>query len=274
MIEALSFEFMQNALIAGLLSAVACGMVGALVVVGRMVFLAGGIAHAAYGGIGLAFFMRWPVMPTALAFSLAASAAMAAVTKGGQARADTVIGAIWAVGMAVGIILVDLSPGFAADLMSYLFGSILAVSRQDILFMAALDAVLLVLTVIFYRDLLAMSFDAEYARTRGVPVTFLHFLLPAMTAVTVVMLIRVVGLILVIALITIPPYLAECHSRSLAAMMAWASLYGALFCTVGLFVSYHFNLTSGATIIGVAAATFLLAAAFGRARAALRARRS
>ncbi len=265
MIEALSYEFMQNALAAGLLAAVACGLVGALVVVGRMVFLAGGIAHAAYGGIGLAFFTGWPVMPCALGFSLLASGVMAGVTWRGQAREDTVIGALWAAGMALGIILVDLSPGFAGDLMSWLFGSILAVSRQDLLFMAGLDLLLLALVAVFYRDFLAFTFDREYALTRGAPVAFLHFLLPAMAALTVVMLIRVVGLILVMALLTIPPYLAERHSRSLAAMMARAALYGALFCSAGLLLAWHFDLTSGATIIAVAAAAFLLTAAAGRA---------
>ena len=174
MIEAFSYEFMQNALAAGLLAAVACGLVGALVVVGRMVFLAGGIAHAAYGGIGLAFYFGLPVMPCALGFSLLASGAMATVTRGGQAREDTVIGALWAAGMALGIILVDLSPGFAGDLMSWLFGSILAVSRQDLLFMAGLDALLLVLVVLFYRDFLAFTFDREYALTRGAPVAMLR----------------------------------------------------------------------------------------------------
>lgn len=267
MIEALSHEFMQNALAAGLLAALACGLVGALVVVGRMVFLAGGIAHAAYGGIGLAFYTGWPVMPCALGFSLLASGVMASVTWRGQAREDTVIGALWAAGMAMGIILVDLSPGFAGDLMSWLFGSILAVSRQDLLFMAGLDALLLLLVTVFYRDFLAFTFDREYALTRGAPVVLLHFLLPAMAALTVVMLIRVVGLILVMALLTIPPYLAERHSRSLAAMMVRASLYGALFCSLGLLLAWTFDLTSGATIIAVAASAFLLTACVDRLRA-------
>lgn len=266
MIEALSYEFMRNALAAGLLAALACGLVGALVVVGRMVFLAGGIAHAAYGGIGLAFYFGWPVMPCALGFSLLASGAMATVTRQGQAREDTVIGALWAAGMALGIILVDLSPGFAGDLMSWLFGSILAVSRQDLLFMAGLDALLLALVVFFYRDFLAFTFDREYALTRGAPVVLLHYLLPAMAALTVVMLIRVVGLILVMALLTIPPYLAERSSRSLAGMMTRASLYGGMFCTAGLLLAWRFDLTSGATIIAVASAAFLVAAGADRAR--------
>ncbi|MFZ5427824.1 MAG: metal ABC transporter permease [Thermodesulfobacteriota bacterium] len=263
MIEALSFEFMRNALLAGLLASVACGVIGSLVVVNRVVFVAGGISHAAYGGVGLAFFMGLPVLPVTVAFSLAVAAVMAAVTFGRRERADTVVGVLWAAGMAFGIILVDLAHGYNVDLMSFLFGSILAVPSFDLWLMACLDAVLLAVVVFNYRGFAAMSFDAEFAGLRGVPVRFLYFTMLAMIAVSIVMIIRVVGLILVIALMTIPPSLAERGCRSLGVMMLRSGLYAAFFCLAGLCVSYVFDLTSGASIIAVASACFFAARLWG-----------
>ncbi|QJB55170.1 metal ABC transporter permease [Pseudodesulfovibrio sp. zrk46] len=256
--DILQFDFMQNALMAGLLASIICGMIGTLVVVNRIVFISGGIAHASYGGVGLAFFLGLPVLPVTTAFTLLAALVMAKVTLHARERADTVIGVIWAAGMALGIILLDLTPGYNVDLMSYLFGSILAVPRSDIWIMAGLACVVFLAVVAFYRGFLVMSFDEEFARSRGVPVDFLYFLLISMVGLSVVMIIRVVGLILVIALLTIPPFIAERRTRSLDAMMILSTLLSAFFTVVGLFVSYLTNITSGASIIAVAAVCFFL----------------
>jgi zinc transport system permease protein len=264
MIEALQLEFMRNALVAGILVSLVCGVIGTLVVVNRIVFLAGGIAHAAYGGIGLAFFMDWPFVAGTTSFSLLAAAAMAAVTLKAKHRADAMVGVIWAVGMAAGVILLDLTPGYHVDLMSYLFGSILAVPASDLWQMGAIGAGVILVVAWYYNDLLAMSYDDEFARLRNVPVTFLYCLLLGMIAVTVVMIIRVVGLILVIALLTIPPFIAEKFTGSLRSMMVASSALSCLFTLTGLWLSYLLNLTSGATIILVAAAGFLLAHIWGR----------
>lgn len=257
MIEMLSHEFMQNAVWAGLLASAACGVIGSLVVVNRMVFLAGGVAHAAYGGVGIAFFFGLPVMGCAIGFTLAASLLMAAATARSTARSDAMVGVLWAAGMALGIMLVDMTPGYHGDIMSFLFGSILTVPLGDVQVMAGLDVVVVALAAVFYRDFLALSFDREFARARGAPVTALHFLLLAMTAVSVVMVIEVVGLILVIALVTIPASMAEPHVRSLKGMMVASTLLSAVFCMAGLALAYRFNLTSGATIIAVATISFL-----------------
>ncbi|MFW6335079.1 MAG: metal ABC transporter permease, partial [Desulfosalsimonas sp.] len=222
MIEVLQFEFMRNALVAGLFASLICGVIGTFVVVNRLVFLAGGIAHAAYGGIGLALFLGIPYIIGTLAFSLGAALIMTAVTLKSAHRSDTFIGVLWAVGMAVGVILTDLTPGYNVDLMSYLFGSILAVPSAEIWWMTALGAAVLVLTLVYYRDLLAISYDPEFASLRGVPVGPLYFLFMALVAVSIVFIIRVVGLILVIALLSIPPYIAEKYARSLGTMMALA----------------------------------------------------
>jgi zinc transport system permease protein len=267
MIEALQLEFMRNALAAGILVSVVCGVIGTLVVVNRIVFLAGGIAHAAYGGIGLAFFMGWPFLVGTAGFSLAAAGAMAAITLKAKHRADAMVGVIWAVGMAAGVVLLDLTPGYHVDLMSYLFGSILAVPASDLWQMGGIGAVVILIVTWYYNDFLAMSYDDEFARLRNVPVTFLYCLLLGMIALTVVMIIRVVGLILVIALLTIPPFIAEKFTRSLRTMMVASSILSCLFTLSGLWLSYLLNLTSGATIILVAAAGFILSHLGGHLRA-------
>jgi zinc transport system permease protein len=264
MLEALQYEFMRNALAAGLLASVICGVIGSLVVVNRIVFLSGGIAHAAYGGIGLAFFFGWPYLAGTLGFSLAAAMLMALVTLQARHRADTIIGVLWAVGMAIGVVLLDLTPGYNVDLMGYLFGSILTVPRQALWQMALVAAVNLVIVLGRYPEFLAMSYDEEFARIRGVPVRPLYLLMIAMIAVSVVVVIRVVGLILVIALLTIPPYIAEKYARSLLQMIGLAGLLSGGFTLTGLYLSYRFDLTSGATIILVAAAGFFVCLAWER----------
>ena len=258
MIEALHFEFMRNALLAGLLSSIVCGMIGTLIVVNRIVFLSGGIAHAAYGGIGIAFFFGLPHMVGTIGFSLIIAMSMAVITIKARHRADTIIGVLWAVGMALGVILLDLTPGYNVDLMSYLFGSILSVPDSDLIIMAAICVLVFLIVFYYYHDLLAMSYDEEFAQLRGVPVKFLYFLLIGMTALSIVMIIRVVGLILVIALLTIPPFIAEKFSKTLFQMMGISTALCAIFSVTGLWLSYAFNLTSGASIIMVAAAGFFM----------------
>ena len=256
--EALQFEFMRNALLAGFLTSVACGVIGSLVVVNRLVFISGGIAHAAFGGIGLAFFLGFSPLLGASLFSVAVALLMGAVSMKRKHRADTIIGVLWALGMALGIILIDLTPGYNADLMSYLFGSILTVPMSDIWLMLPLNVLILAAVCRYYREFLAMSYDEDFAFVVGVPVRVLYFALLCMTALSVVMIIRVVGLILFIALLTIPPYIAERYTTSLARMMLLSSLLGIVFTFFGLYLSYRFNLSSGATIILVGGLAFFL----------------
>ncbi len=264
MLEALQFEFMRNALAAGLIASVICGVIGALVVVNRIVFLAGGIAHAAYGGIGLSFFFGFPPLVGILGFSLVSSAIMATFTLKDKRRSDTFIGVLWAVGMALGVILLDFKKGYNVDLMSYLFGSILAVPFYEIKIMAALGLAVLLVVFFFYHDFLAMSYDQEFAMLRGVPVLPLYYLMIAMIAVSVVMVIKIVGLILIIALLTIPPYIAEKYTDCLASMMIVSAFLGMAFTLLGLWLAYAFDLTSGASIILVAASVFFVSSIFDR----------
>jgi len=258
MLDLLNLPFMQNALWASILTSIACGIIGSLVVVNRLVFLAGGVAHSAYGGVGLAFFLGLPVLPCTLGFTLFTSGLLGAITLNRNNRTDTVVGLIWAAGMAFGIILIDLTPGYNVDLMSYLFGSILTVPDSDLWVMLVMDLFIVGLVTILYRGFLVMSFDREYAKTLGLSVTFYYFLLLSLVAVSVVMIVRVVGLILVIALLTIPAYLAERKCLSLAQMMFKSILWSIVFCILGLWVSFTFNITSGASIIAVATLTFFI----------------
>jgi zinc transport system permease protein len=264
--EALQFEFFRNALAAGILASVLCGVIGTLVVVNRVAFLAGGVAHAAYGGIGMAFFFGWPVRFGTLGFALAAALVMAAVTRRDRERSDTVVGVLWAVGMAIGIVFADLTPGYNVDLMSYLFGSILAVPAGDLRFMAGVCFVVVVAVLSAYNAFLATSFDPEFARLRGLPADGFHFVLLAMIALSVVVTIQVVGLILVIAMLTIPPFIAERFSGSLKIMMAISAGLGTAFASLGLWMAYRWNLTSGAAIILVNGAAFFAVLGWERIR--------
>lgn len=266
MLEAFQSEFMRNALLAGLLASVGCGIIGTLVVVNRIVFISGGIAHAAYGGIGLAVFLGIPPLAGVAGFALVISTIMSAVTLKNKQRADTVVGVLWAVGMALGIILIDLTPGYNVDLMSYLFGSILAVPRADLFMMVLVDFGVLIIVGMLYNDFVAMSFDEEFATAMGVRVGMLYYLLLGMIALSVIMLIRIVGLVLIIALLTIPPFIAEKFCHSLRAMMATSVFLNVVFSFAGLWLSYRFNITSGATIIMVAAVFFFASAAWERGR--------
>jgi zinc transport system permease protein len=264
MVEALQFEFVQNALIAGLLTSIICGVIGTLVVVNRLVFLSGGIAHSAYGGIGLAFYFGWPYMVCAIGFAFLSSMVMAAVSLKSKHRSDTIIGVMWAMGMACGILLLDMTPGYNVDLMSYLFGSILSVPGSDLVVMAGIGVVILALIGYFFQDLLAMSYDEEFAQIRGVPVKRLYFMLIGIVAITVVMVVQVVGLILVIALLTIPPSIAEKYTQSLFGMMVLSCFVGMFFTTGGLWLSYTYDLTSGAAIIFLSGCLFFLSLIFDK----------
>lgn len=258
-IESLQYIFMQRALLAGLLVSIACGIIGTYVVVKRIVFISGGIAHSAYGGIGLGYFLGINPVWGAIVFSLAAAWSMGWIERKTRQRSDTLIGVLWALGMAIGIIFIDKTPGYKADLMSYLFGSILAVPQQDLVLMAVLNVIIIVLVVLFYHELQAITFDEQYAEVENIPVNFLYLLLLTMIGFTVVMMMRVVGLIMVIALLTIPAAISGLFVRGLKKMMVLSVILGIVFTTLGLYLSYFFNLTSGATIILVAGISYMLA---------------
>jgi zinc transport system permease protein len=252
MLEVLQYDFIQNALIAGVLISIAAGIIGSLVVVNKITFLTGGIAHSSYGGIGLAIYLGLPVLFGATVFAVLTAVIIAFITLNNRNRIDAIIGMMWASGMAIGIIFVDLTPGYNVDLMSYLFGSIIAVSNDDLIYMTALDIFIVCTVVFFYKQILAVSYDSEFATLRGINVKFFYTLILILAALCVVAAIKAVGLILVIALLTIPTYLAESFASRLSTMMVISSILATIFTILGLVVSYIYDISSGASIIMVA----------------------
>jgi len=257
MLEILGYEFFRNALLAGLLASIACGIIGSYVVVKRMVALSGGISHAAFGGIGLGYFLGFDPILGAVGFALAVSTGIGILREKAVQNLDTLIGAVWAAGMALGILFISLTPGYAPDLFSYLFGNILLVPQGDLLLMAVLALVIIGTVIIVYSPLLAVTFDEEYARVMNLPVTALMLLLLGLTALTVVMLIRVVGIILVIALLTLPAAIAREYAGEMRRMMVLAVAGGMIFTFSGIWLSYLFDIPSGATIILVSVIAYL-----------------
>jgi len=266
MLEALQYDFMINALLAGLLASIACGIVGVYVVTKRIVFISGGIAHASFGGIGLGYFIGISPVIGAMIFSIASALGMGLVTRRTRLPEDTVIGILWATGMALGIVFIGLTPGYAPDLFSYLFGNILTVPRSDLILMAVLDAVIVITVIALYKEFLAISFDEEFSTVIGIPVEALYLLLLSMIALTVVVLLRVVGMILVIALLTIPAALARQFTSNLRTMMLLAILFGAVLTFSGLWLSYLLDLASGATIILLSGIAMLIFIGISRLR--------
>jgi len=256
----LAYDFMRNALYASLLVGIVCGLVGTLVVLNRIVFLGGGIAHAAYGGIGLAYFFGQDPLLGAILFSILSALGMGVVHLRTKTRSDTLIGVMWSIGMAVGIIFVSLTPGFKADLMSYLFGSLLAVSAGDLRVMALVALLVGAFVVIFFRSLQAISYDEVFSTVRNVPVSALYLLMLVMIGLTVVAAMRVVGLIMVIAMLTIPPAVAGLFLKDMKGMMLLSIGLSWLFSALGLLVSFTLNLQAGSVIILVAALSYLAAA--------------
>lgn len=254
----MTFSFLQNALVGGLLASLACGVIGPYVVVKRINYLVGGIAHSVLGGIGVAYYLGWPPFSGALVAAVLAALVIGWVSLRLRQQEDMLIGAFWAGGMAIGILFISRSPGYNVDLMSYLFGNILLITRDDLLLMAGLDAIILTLVAVFHRQFQAVCFDEQFARLRGVHVTQFYLLLLCMVALTLVLLIKVVGLILVIALVSLPAAVAGQWVRSLSAMMLVATVLGAGVTFSGLGLSYAPNLPSGATIVLLSAVVYFL----------------
>lgn len=266
MFEALQFEFMQNALLAALFGGIACGVIGSFVVVKKIGYISGGIAHASFGGIGLGYFMGVNPLFCLIPFTLVSAWIIGLMSRKAKVSEDTAIGILWTTGMALGVIFIGKTPGYVPDLFSYLFGNILTVPREDIYFMAGLDIFILAAVFLFYREFLAISFDEEYARASGIPTLFIYLFLLTLVAVTVVMLIRIVGIILVIALLTIPPSIAKQHTTSLFSMIILSVILGTSLTLGGLFLSYRLDLASGATVILLLVAAFALSTLLARLR--------
>ena len=259
-----SQSFMQNAIAGGILASVACGAIGSYVVVKKIGYLAGGIAHAVLGGMGIAYYLGRSPIEGALVSAIVFAFILGWVSLRMQQQEDTIIGALWAGGMAVGILFISQTPGYNVDLMSFLFGNILMIASEDLYWIAGLDLIILVIVFLFYKQFISVSFDEEFARLRGIPVERFYLLFLSLVALTVVILIQIVGLILVIALLTLPAAIAGLYVRSLSLMMILAALFGMIFTTGGLAISYQPDLPPGPTIILLAGAFYLISLILNR----------
>ncbi|ANT63957.1 MULTISPECIES: metal ABC transporter permease [Prosthecochloris] len=257
MMEILHYEFMRNAIAAALLASLACGIIGSYVVVKKIGFISGGIAHSAFGGIGLGYFLGINPLVGLIPFSLLAAAGIGLLSKKAKVAEDTSIGTFWAAGMALGVLFIGLTPGYAPDLFSYLFGNILTVPRSDLLLILGLDIGIVATVLLLYKEFLALSFDEEYAEVSGLKTTLLYLLLLCLIALTVVILVRVAGIVMVVALLTIPAAIARRYTRTLSGMMGLATVLCALFTLGGLWISWLTDVPSGASIILLASAVFL-----------------
>ncbi len=264
MIDLLSYDFMRSALAAGIAASVLCGIIGIYVILNRIVFISDGIAHAAFGGIGLGYLLGLDPLIFGVVSAVVTALGIGMISSRTRVSEDTAIGVFLATGMALGIMFMSLARGYARDLFGYLFGNILAVTWQDVGIIVGLTVVVLFLVVLLYKEFLVMSFDPVYGEAIGIPVRQMKLLLLCMVAFSVVMLIKIVGIILLIALLTIPGAISRQHVKGLPGIMAGSILLGAVFVTVGLFISYLLDVPSGATIILTAAATFFLSTVISR----------
>ncbi len=244
-----SHTFLINAVIAALLASIACGITGTFVVVKRISYLGGGIAHAVVGGLGIAYFLGINPIYGALAFAVAAAILIGEVKLRLRQHEDAAIGALWSVGMAIGIIFAALTPGYQVDLLSFLFGNILMVTRDSLWILASLDFLIVLTVLVLFRQFVAICFDEEHAALRGVPVEMMYLLLLCLVAFTVVILIQIVGLILVIALLTLPAATAGMFARSIGGMMTIAVILSMAVSLTGIGMSFALNLPTGAMIV-------------------------
>ncbi len=262
MLEIFSYDFMINALIAGALASIAFGIVGSYIVVKRISYISGGISHTAYGGIGLGYFLGFSPLLGAVGFSILAAIVIAYLRTKKNNYEDTLIGILWSLGMALGILFISLTEGYAPNLNGYLFGNILVVPTNELYLMLALDLVIVLSVYFLYDKFLAITFDEEFAKVMGINVDFYYLILLILIAFTTVVLIKLVGIILVIALLTIPGAISLQFVKSLRNMMFLSTLIGFLFNFTGLIISYYLNISSGATIIIIAVISYIISLIF------------
>jgi len=260
--ELLQYKFITNSLLAGILASISCGIIGTYIVTRRMVFLSGGITHASFGGIGIGYFFGFNPVLSAAVFAVFSALGVEFMSKKSDIREDSVIGILWSFGMALGIMFVFLTPGYAPNLMSYLFGSILTVSSLDIWMMLALSIILIIFFAAFYRIILFVSYDQEFAKTHKIAVDFINYILISLVALTIVLNIKIVGIILVISLLTIPQSIANLFTKKFKNIIVISIVIGLIGALLGLIISYKINIPSGASIIFSLVMIFILAKIF------------
>lgn len=250
MIEAIiTYDFLRNALVAGILASVVCGVIGVIVIEKKLVMMTGGVAHTAYGGVGLGYLLGFEPIIGAFLFAIASAFGLGYIKKKAGVKSDILIGLFWSLGMALGILFIALKPGYPPDMSSYLFGNILAVTKAEIILISILTVFVLLAVFSLYSYIKVFLFDEEFASIIGVPTTFLEYLILILIACTVVVLIRVVGIILVISLLTAPAMIAGIITNNMNKRIGLSILFGIFFTLAGISLSYYLNIPTGTCII-------------------------
>ncbi len=259
MLQAIAeYGFLQNAIFASILASIICGIIGVIIVEKKMLMMTGGIAHTAYGGVGLGYLLGFEPIIGAGIFSCLAAVIIGKIKNKNGVHTDIAISLLWSLGMALGIAFTGLMPSYPPDMNSYLFGNILSVTKSDLYIMLPLTLIVLLVIIIFYNDYKAFLFDSRFSAVSGIKTAFLEYTLLILTALSIVALIRVVGIILVIALITAPAACASKLVKGLKGRMLTAGALSFAFCFIGLTISYYLSIQSGATIVFVSVLTYFL----------------
>lgn len=253
-----SYAFFRNALGGSLLASIACGFIGTYIVSRRLVFISGGITHASFGGLGAGFYFGINPILSAMVFSVLSAFGIQWMSTRQGVREDSAIAVFWSFGMAVGIILMFLTPGYAPNLSEYLFGNILTITAVDILSLLGLCVALALFFLFNYNGIVSVAFDSEFARTRRLHTQFIEYAMITFVAVAIVLSIRLVGIVLLMSLITVPQMTANLFTVKFSKIIYISAAISFLGCTTGLFLSYYLNVPSGAFIIFVLIVIFFL----------------
>ncbi len=258
MFDFFEYSLFVNSLLAAILASISCGIIGTYIVSRRIVFISGGISHASFGGIGIGYYLGINPLLGAAVFAVLSALGIENISKKTNINRDSAIGILWSLGMAIGLIFIYITPGYVPNLMSYLFGNILTVSLIDIYMMLGLSIIIVLFFIFNFRKILFISFDEEFSKTRRMPVTFINHILLSLAALTIVINIRVVGIILVISLLTIPQAIAKLFSNNFKTIMFYSIFFSLLSSISGLIISYNFNIPSGAAIIFASVLYFII----------------
>lgn len=258
MIEILSYQFFQNALIIAILASIASGIVGTYIVVKRMSLISGSIAHAAFGGLGISYYLNSNPLIGGIIFSLISAFSIAILRKNSKNRLDILLSFLWATGMAIGLVFIFLTPGYATDLFTYLFGNILLVSQADLFTIFILNILIIAVVILMFNPILSVIFDEEYSETRNMKTTIINMILYGLIALTIIATIRVVGVVLMIAILTIPAAIAQRFFKTVKQIMI-ASIFVTLLSTIaGLFISYYLDFSTGPIIVLIISAIYII----------------
>lgn len=270
LVNIFNYQFIQNAIIASVLASIICGIIGVIIIEKKLTMMSSGVAHTAYGGVGLGYLLGFEPIIGALVFAVTSALGIGFFKRKGNIQSDVSIALFWSFGMALGIVFIGFAPGYPPDMATYLFGDILAVRRPDLIFMSVITLVVVFVVISLYQDLKVFLFDNEFANVIGIKTKFLDYLVLILIALSVVILIHIAGIILVLALLTAPAAISSLLSRKLKSRMIISILLGLLFCLLGLWLSYIFNISSGACIVILSITVYALIYFFIRIKNVIR----